>query len=175
MTQSGEVVSHQAHNLGTGGANPSSATKHGVKYMYAVKIITTPNNNEPISLVYNEGYELCRQHWDQVANWFSECIDQNLIINTCTLSYSDEPKWPDITTFYSVNAEFAQQFVDKWMDLDAEFSMQKFWQILNLTPTSQIEPVDFEEVTSRPELSLVTVCIVNDDKTVLWDHWIKSD
>jgi hypothetical protein len=84
-------------------------------------------------------------------------------------------KWPDITTFYSVNAEFAQQFVDKWMDLDAEFSMQKFWQILNLSSTSQIEPVDFEEVTSRPELSLVTVSIVNDDKTVLWDHWIKSD
>ena len=27
MPQSGEVVSHRAHNPGTGGANPSSATK----------------------------------------------------------------------------------------------------------------------------------------------------
>ena len=34
MTQSGEVVSHRAHNPGTGGANPSSATKFVVWYKY---------------------------------------------------------------------------------------------------------------------------------------------
>ena len=34
MTQSGEVVSHRAHNPGTGGANPSSATKFVVWHKY---------------------------------------------------------------------------------------------------------------------------------------------
>jgi hypothetical protein len=143
--------------------------------MYAVKIITTPNNNEPISVLYDGGYELCRQHWDDVANWFSECIDQNLIINTCTLSYGDDLKWPDITIFYSVNAIYAQQFVDKWMDLDAEFTLGQIWRKLNLRQTSQIETVDFEEVISTPELNIVSVPIVNNDKTVLWDHWTKTD
>jgi hypothetical protein len=142
--------------------------------MYAAKIILSPNNNEPASVIYVEGYELCRQYWDEFVNWFSECIDQKLIINSCTLSYSDEPKWPNITTFYSVNAESAQQFVDKWMDLDAEFSMQEFWQKLNLRSTGLVETVDYEEVTATPELSIVTVPIVNANKTVLLDHWTKS-
>lgn len=163
MTQSGEVVSHRAHNPGTGGANPSSATNYGSKYMYAITITTTPDNSESDFILYPDGYEHCCKHWDAVVNWLSECIDQNLILNLCTVSSGDE--WPDITIYYSVNAESAQQFVDKWMDLDAEFSMQKFWKMLDLSQTSQIEIVDFEEVWSEP--------LVSEDKSVIWNVWEK--
>ena len=62
MTQSGEVVSHQAHNLGTGGANPSSATK----LIMSIKKIKTINQSSRE-----------RWHYLSIVNWYLKLNHQN--------------------------------------------------------------------------------------------------
>jgi hypothetical protein len=62
MTQSGEVVSHQVHTLGTDGANPSSATK----LIMSIKKIKTVSQS-------------CQEHWHYInaVNWHLKLNHQN--------------------------------------------------------------------------------------------------
>ena len=130
--------------------------------MYEITITTMPDASD-ITMI-DAGYEHVCAHWDLVANWFTECIDQNLILNLCIVDPTGT-EWPDITIYYAVDAESAQQFVDKWTDPDAEFSMGKLWKMINFSQTIDIKEVDFEQVWAE--------AIVNEDKSELWSIWQK--
>ena len=130
--------------------------------MYEITITTVPNAND-VKMI-DAGYEHVCAHWDLVADWFTECINQNLILNLCVVDPTGE-EWPDITMYYAVDAESAQQFVDAWTDLDAEFSMGKLWNMINFSQTISIKEIDFEQVWAET--------IVNEDKSELWSVWRK--
>jgi len=129
--------------------------------MYEITITTMPDVND--ATMMEEGYEHVCAHWDLVADWLTECIEQNLILNLCITD--NNGAWPDITTYFAVDAESAQRFVDKWTDPDAEFSMGKFWKMLNWSQTTNIKEIDFSDVWAQP--------LVESDKTLLWSVFEK--
>lgn len=127
MTQSGEVVSHRAHNPGTGGANPSSATKHGV-FMIAIDTYIRPML----------GFEdECLAHWteflsnnsnENLYNFFNDCINQNLIINLFLWVPHELPLTLNIglLRYYSQDLSTATLVKEKFEDPTASFSLKKF-------------------------------------------------
>jgi hypothetical protein len=162
MTQSGEVVSHRAHNPGTGGANPSSATKHGV-FMIAIDVTMFPVGTDA-NVGQDYTMPFVNKEYKAIFAFFQDCVDQSLILNVIE---HEEFFNSTVTTYFSPNMEKAQLFEQKFQDLTAEFSMRKFWNQSELDTTTAFREVDFDLVWNTFEL-------VNQEFLEIWGFPIET-
>ena len=146
MTQSGEVVSHQAHNLGTGGANPSSATKHGV-FMIKISFTLTLTPNSPRQDVFSFE-DVLREHYTDFHDFFKNQLQQSLILNYFEV---DEINSDTMTSsYFSTTTENAQAFVDAAFDASANFSPVIIWNQNGFNLTSELHEVNFDTINAEP-------------------------
>jgi len=131
--------------------------------MYEITIMMTPREEASALHLSSKGREHVVAHFDQVLNFWNECINENLVLNLCVV---DPDTWPDISTYYSISEETAQSFVDKFQNLEADFSMRKFWSLAHFDTEASIDTCDFENAWADP--------IVNEDGTVLWSSFEKE-
>ena len=150
MTQSGEVVSHRAHNPGTGGANPSSATKFGVYFMIAIDVIMTTTNKTSFN-VLQDALPVVAQSRENIYNFFKNCIDQNLVLNA-TYDIVNEALTENKTRYFSTTVENAQAFQNAFTDMSADFSMKKMWDEHGFDISVEQHEIDFDTVGDSVEL-----------------------
>jgi hypothetical protein len=149
MTQSGEVVSHRAHNPGTGGANPSSATKFWSVLMIAIDVIMTAKNNE--DLIVKDTMPIVSQSRDKVYDFFKNCIDKNLVINAVVgIDVDDLSK--NKTRYFSTTVENAQAFQSAFEDMSTDFSIKKMWDQYGFTIEFEQHEINFDNESDLCEL-----------------------
>lgn len=135
MTQSGEVVSHQAHNLGTGGANPSSATKHGV-FMIAIDFHLTHST----ARTFEEYKAVCRPALAEFKSFFVECLDEGCIVNAQVQFGSERDR------FFANTQEDAEKFLDKFQDTSREFCPKTWSNSNGIFYRAELSEVDFDSL-----------------------------
>ena len=125
--------------------------------MYEITVVMTAQPEAAESHIASKGMDHVRTQFDEVCNWWNGCIEENLILNLCVMNVED---WPDISIYYSISAEAAQAFADRFQDLEADFSMRKFWNLIHFDTEISINQCDFEDTWADPLLS--------ENNTVLW-------
>jgi len=131
--------------------------------MYEITIIMTAREEASDLNISSKGSEHVVDHFDPIVNFWNECINENLILNLCVVNADT---WPDVSIYYSISEEAAQAFVDKFQNLEADFSMRKFWSLIHFDTQASINTCDFENVWAVP--------IVSEDGTVLWSAFIQQ-
>ena len=84
--------------------------------MIAIDTIITAKNLSEV----DEDYIvlLVRKSYDNVYNFFKDCIDQNLVLNA-TFNYGSTSR------FFATTIENAQAFQNAYSDMSADFSIKK--------------------------------------------------
>jgi hypothetical protein len=125
--------------------------------MYEITVVMTPKTETAESHIASRGKDHVRAHFDEVINWWNGCIEENLILNLCVMSVDE---WPDISIYYSISAEAAQTFADRFQNLEADFSMRKLWNLVHFDTEISINTCDFEDTWADP--------ILSENNTLLW-------
>jgi len=105
-------------------------------------------------LVPTPTFEVGQPEWDRTAqmqvyyheirNFMQQCIDQNLILDAHLGNVSVTTARYDKCRYFSTTAENAQQFVDKFCDMSAEFSMKKMWDQYEYDVSVEQSEIDFD-------------------------------
>jgi hypothetical protein len=98
--------------------------------------------------------------YEQLFAYIKDCVDKNLIINLVRCEPNMDTK---ILRYYSTTLENAQAFQQVAEDMNADFSLKKFWHDCGLTQTANITEIDFD---SLPENELYT--LIDVDTGELW-------
>lgn len=83
-------------------------------------------------------------YYHEIRNFMQECIDQNLILDACIGDVSVTTARCDKGRYFSTTPEKAQQFVDKFCDMSAEFSMKKMWDQYGYDIVIEQSEIDFD-------------------------------
>ncbi len=147
MTQSGEVVSHRAHNPGTGGANPSSATKYKHYFMIAIDLTSICKEGGPNKSVWDD-IPMIQESYNDIYSFFKNCIDQNLIMNI-VICDTDPPKDAVSLTsrYFAISIENAEAFRTALFDTSKSFSMFQLWDENGWDFLISMSEVDFDTAT----------------------------
>ena len=131
--------------------------------MHEIAIVMTTTVEASDLDINSSGRGHVDDHFDTIVNFWNDCINENLILNLCVI---DAGTWPNISTYYSISLEAAQAFVYKFQNLEADFSMRKFWNLIHFDTEASINTCDFENAWADP--------IVSEDGTVLWSSFEKE-
>lgn len=111
--------------------------------------------------------KFCLTTHPDIFDFFVDCLDQNLILNTVHWTPVDwyHPVHPwiySLARYYAVDMPKAEQFRKKFQDLSADFSIKKYWYQNKFDITCDLSEVDFSQET--PEFE-----IINKETGALWD------
>jgi hypothetical protein len=126
--------------------------------------MSTTNSELDNSLEYHANF--INPNLDKILAFFRNCVDQGLVLNFIDNVQEENT---DITTYYSISMESAQEFERKFQDLSAEFSMRKFWREAGLEISFSMKEIDFNYVEdpTHPEAFKKTV-LVDEENSIIW-------
>lgn len=100
---------------------------------------------------FTEGHVIVRNvrvndNYEPLSAFFQQCVDQQLVLNTCQLHTNPEDMYHTITTYFAVDHTQADKFITAFSDMSAEFSIMKFWSELSHKLTISKAQIDFTSV-----------------------------
>ena len=130
--------------------------------MIAIEIHHRPNKNCDFFAVSGWTEFICTEY-PAMFDFFQECIDQHLILNTFSLTVDSTV---DVFKYYSTDTEKAQIFQERFenhhLNFSKEkFSMKEFWNRYQFDIEIKLNPVDFDNQQDLFDL-------VNKDTGELW-------
>jgi len=96
-----------------------------------------------------------------LSAFFQQCVDQQLVLNTCKLHTNPEDMYHCTTTYFAVDHTQADKFITAFSDMSAEFSIMKFWSELSHQLTVIKTEIDFTQETDLLPL-------VDPEQQILW-------
>ncbi len=87
----------------------------------------------------------------EITEFFKECLEQNLVLNVLTIDTDATPE-RDVTRYYSISLENAQEFQRRWEDATRAFSMKQFWNSSGYNVSLSTMEIDFDTVTDTIEV-----------------------
>lgn len=110
--------------------------------MFEVRVeLTARDANVSVEINYTKKF--LNQSYHELYAFFKHCVDQNLVINLVQLEANSAVDW---TNYYSTTLENAQAFQQAIENIDAEFSLKKFWNDCGFDMKISIKEIDFDEV-----------------------------
>lgn len=103
----------------------------------------------------------CNDNYEPLSAFFQQCVDQQLVLNTCKLHTNPEDMYHCTTTYFAVNHTQADKFITAFSDMSAEFSIMKFWSELSHQLTVTKTEIDFTQETDLLPL-------VDPEQQILW-------
>jgi hypothetical protein len=85
----------------------------------------------------------CNNNYESLSAFFQQCVDQQLVLNTCKLDTDPKDVFHLITTYFAVDHDRADKFITAFSDMSAEFSIMKFWSELSHQLTVTKTEIDF--------------------------------
>jgi hypothetical protein len=110
--------------------------------MFEFRVELTPRTTE-VSTGINYTKEFLNESYTQLYDFFKDCIDRNLVINAVDLDADSSVDW---TNYYSTTLENAQAFQQVFEDMNADFSLKKFWDRCGFDMSTSITEIDFDNV-----------------------------
>ena len=115
---------------------------------------------------FTEGHVIVRNmrsndNYDPLSDFFQQCIDQQLILNTCQLRANPENMFHTITTYFAVDHVQADKFITAFSDMSVEFSIMKFWSELSHQLTVTKTEIDFN-------LQQDLVSLIDREQKTIW-------
>jgi len=100
---------------------------------------------------FTEGHVIVRNvrlndNYEPLSAFFQQCVDQQLVLNTCQLQTNPEDMYHTITTYFAVDHTQADKFITTFSDMSAEFSVMKFWSELSHRLSVTKTEIDFSLV-----------------------------
>jgi hypothetical protein len=92
--------------------------------MIAIDVTMVTKNQEIFNV--EEAMFVVTQSYENIHNFFKNCIDQNIILNA-TVNVLADNDFTNITRYFATTVENAQAFQTAFADMSAEFSMKKMW------------------------------------------------
>lgn len=116
-------------------------------------LVSTAEDFSPVSepLAAGPEFEVEIKFYAEIYNFFKDCIDKNLILNTVNISRIESTS-QSITRYYATTSENAQAFQDAFTNMDADFSMKKLWAENEFNVLLTQSEIDFELVEDNIEL-----------------------
>ena len=133
--------------------------------MIQIDVSMTPTNDQiNNSLEYHANF--INSNVDKIFAFFRNCVDQDLILNFIDNVQNANT---DITTYYSISMENAQEFERRFQDLSSEFSLRQMWNSAELDTTISMKEIDFNYVEdpTHPETLKKTV-LVDEESSTIW-------
>ena len=115
---------------------------------------------------FTDGHVIVRNvrlndNYEPLSAFFQQCVDQQLVLNTCKLHTNLEDMFHCITTYFAVDHVQADKFITAFSDMSAEFSIMKFWSELSHELTVTKTEIDF---TLEEDLLPLVDC----EQRILW-------
>ena len=117
--------------------------------MIAIDVTMSTKNNE--DLIVDDTVVLIEESYQNVYDFFKNCIDQNVLLNI-TVDVPIEESSTVITRYFATTKENAQTFEQAFSDMTAEFSMKKFWDYHGFNISVSHHEIDFDTVDDTFEL-----------------------
>jgi hypothetical protein len=122
---------------------------------------------------FTEGHVIVRNvrlndNYEPLSEFFQQCVDQQLVLNTCKLHTNPEDMFHTITTYFAVDHARADQFITAFSDMSAEFSIMKFWSELSHRLTVSKAQIDF---TQENDL----LPLVDREQKIIWGQDFPMD
>lgn len=130
--------------------------------MIAVNVYCVPTNNCDYPAVL-EWTNFINTEYLVMFDFFQDCINQNLILNTFSLSVDGVQ---DSYRYYATDRTNAELFREKFENMPLnfskeKFSMQQFWNRHEFAIKIDLTPVDFDHEKNLAEL-------INKDTGEIW-------
>jgi hypothetical protein len=118
--------------------------------MIAIDVTLSLRDTEPTLVTGIDKSEWDRSeqmipYYTQMRDFFQACIDQNLILNACIGDVQVTTARYEKGRYFATTAEKAQEFVTKFCDMSAEFSMKKMWDQYGFDVSVEQHEIDFDE------------------------------
>lgn len=133
--------------------------------MIAITVSMIPINDQTNnSLEYHADF--VNANVDKIIAFFKNCIDQDLVLNFID---NVQEANTDITTYYSISMENAQEFERKFQDLSAEFSLRKLWNEAGIEVSFSMKEIDFNYVEDPTHSeALKKDVLLNEENSIIW-------
>jgi len=119
-------------------------------------VINTAFQEVPEATMPDELFEFLKPNSQMIENFFKNCIDQQLILNTIWLGMpvNESEMIPSnyVTRYFSTTPENAQAFLDVFLDMSADFSIKKMWSQYGLRVLINQYEIDFDLVEDNFDL-----------------------
>ena len=78
---------------------------------------------------FTEGHVIVRNvrlndNYEPLSDFFQQCVDQQIVLNTCKLHTNPEDMFHTITTYFAVDHAQADKFIAAFSDMSIEFSIK---------------------------------------------------
>jgi hypothetical protein len=122
---------------------------------------------------FTQGHVIVRNvrvndNYEPLSAFFQQCIDQQLVLNTCQLRTNPEDMFHTITTYFAVDHEKADKFITMFSDMSVEFSIMKFWSELSHRLSITKTEIDFNSVEDLLPL-------VDQEQRIMWGHQFPQE
>ena len=105
-------------------------------------------------VTFDSTHEFFNVSYHEIIAFFKECIDQNLVINTVNLD-DHQTTEKDVSRYYSISLENAQEFQRRWEDDTRVFSMKKLHDEAGCQVSFSTSEIDFDSVHNTVEIVAV--------------------
>jgi hypothetical protein len=108
-----------------------------------------------IDATFDSTQEFINASHSEIAAFFRECIDENLVLNTLNIDPNATAE-KDVTRYYSISLENAQEFQRRWEDSTRTFSMKQFWNNAGYNVSLSTVEINFDTVTDTDTIEIVS-------------------